>query len=99
MLLVVVEVRVDGEVGQTDGKVLDRRQTETVHTVLAQVSHVPLTQPHQVHRVVFILTINSITISITMIMIMIRGGPFKYKLIININYLHSSGQRSVHSEC
>ena len=65
MLLVVVEARVDGEVGQTDGIVLDRRQTETVHTVLAQVSHVPLTQPHQVHRVVFILTIKSITISIT----------------------------------
>ena len=40
-----------------------------VHTVLARVSHVPLTQPHQVHRVVFILTINSITISIRMTII------------------------------
>ena len=52
---VVVEVRVDGEVGQGDGEVLDRGQAEVAHTVLALVGHVPLAQSHQVHRIGFVL--------------------------------------------
>ena len=55
MIPVIFEVRVDGEVLQGDGEVLDGGQTEVPHTVLALVGHVPLAQPHQVDRIGFVL--------------------------------------------